>query len=408
MTNAFKYLYIFFYLLLMIHNSGCSEKTNGNLALSDTGAAVFAIVWPDEDPNIIVGGPTRSLGDSTIDCVQKGISTIKVDVYDGSPENHLTGDSFACLQGKGRIDHIPVGYNRLFVVTGNDSSGQAVYKGQTEAVAIIDREYPTDVGHVEMWRLNNTQPTVTIDNPKEGNTVFSEGEKITFSGTGYDAEDGALAAESLVWTSDVIGQIGIGTTFTIDNLPPGTHQITLTAIDFDNAAHTESLTIRVEVAIQLKIFELTLGAQNNPNGFAASLTNGIVYFYDNGEVKQHSSDIDIFYNSRPEYDEALYSPHSTTVHDDETGIYYVRDAEWEFYRETRIDYTSLPSSIFNEINYAHQLPDMPSSNSDYADKLRENDVLAFQTETGHRGIILVNDLDRGIEGYIELVVKVEP
>ena len=90
----------------------------------------------------------------------------------------------------------------------------------------------------------NQPPTASISSPTDG-TTFDEGDPIQFQGSGSDAEDGALAGASLVWTSDVDGQIGTGATFSRNDLSLGTHTITLTATDGDGATGTASVSITV-------------------------------------------------------------------------------------------------------------------------------------------------------------------
>jgi len=58
-----------------------------------------------------------------------------------------------------------------------------------------------------------------------------------------DAEDGKLTG-SLVWTSSVAGQIGVGGQFS-RVLPVGTHVITATVSDANGAVATQEVTIRV-------------------------------------------------------------------------------------------------------------------------------------------------------------------
>jgi hypothetical protein len=93
----------------------------------------------------------------------------------------------------------------------------------------------------------NTSPTATITSPTDGST-FTEGDTITFTGSGTDAEDGTLTGSSLVWTSNIDGQIGTGTSFTRNDLSVGTHTITLTATDSDAATGSDSVTITVASA----------------------------------------------------------------------------------------------------------------------------------------------------------------
>jgi len=93
----------------------------------------------------------------------------------------------------------------------------------------------------------NEIPTATISAPTSGDT-FTVGDTITFSGTGYDTEDGTLTGDSLVWMSSIDGQIGTGTSFSTPSLSGGNHTITLTATDFDGATGTDSVSITVNLS----------------------------------------------------------------------------------------------------------------------------------------------------------------
>jgi hypothetical protein len=87
-------------------------------------------------------------------------------------------------------------------------------------------------------------PTATITSPANG-ARLAEAATITFSGSGTDPEDGDLTGSALVWTSNLDGQIGTGTSFTRDDLSTGTHTIRLTATDSDGGSGTASVTITV-------------------------------------------------------------------------------------------------------------------------------------------------------------------
>ncbi len=75
-----------------------------------------------------------------------------------------------------------------------------------------------------------TPPIATITSPTGGIT-YNEGDNISFSCTGSDTEDGSLTGGSLIWTSNIDDQIGTGTAFSTTSLSPGTHTITIEAID---------------------------------------------------------------------------------------------------------------------------------------------------------------------------------
>ena len=90
----------------------------------------------------------------------------------------------------------------------------------------------------------NQNPVATIASPTDG-AAFAVGETITFTGTGTDHEDGDLTGASIVWTSNLDGQIGTGASFTRDDLAEGTHTITLTATDGEGASGSHSASITV-------------------------------------------------------------------------------------------------------------------------------------------------------------------
>ena len=69
----------------------------------------------------------------------------------------------------------------------------------------------------------NTAPTVTIAAPASSASV-TQGTALTFSGSATDTQDGALTA-SLVWTSNLDGQIGTGGSFS-RTLSAGNHAVT--------------------------------------------------------------------------------------------------------------------------------------------------------------------------------------
>jgi serine protease AprX len=88
----------------------------------------------------------------------------------------------------------------------------------------------------------NTLPTTTITAPADGAT-FDSGATISFTGTANDAEDGDVTA-SLVWTSNIDGQIGTGGSFNVV-LNDGNHTITATATDSAGASGSDTIIITV-------------------------------------------------------------------------------------------------------------------------------------------------------------------
>lgn len=91
----------------------------------------------------------------------------------------------------------------------------------------------------------NTAPAASILLPLN-NSSFKNGAVVTFAGTGADTEDGTLAGDSLVWTSNLDDEIGTGNSFQKNNLSVGAHTITLKVTDSAGLTGSKSVKITVE------------------------------------------------------------------------------------------------------------------------------------------------------------------
>jgi len=96
----------------------------------------------------------------------------------------------------------------------------------------------------------NTAPGMAIYSPDDGAT-FAPGASILFSGSAMDAEDGDLTS-SLVWTSSLDGQIGIGGNFNAV-LSGGVHTITIAVSDSGGLSTVNSVTITVESPVSQNV-----------------------------------------------------------------------------------------------------------------------------------------------------------
>jgi subtilisin family serine protease len=88
----------------------------------------------------------------------------------------------------------------------------------------------------------NDAPTVPIANPADG-SIFDSVVSILFEGTASDTEDGDLTA-SLVWTSNIDGQIGTGGSFST-TLSDGNHTISASVTDSGGKTGSASISITV-------------------------------------------------------------------------------------------------------------------------------------------------------------------
>ncbi len=93
----------------------------------------------------------------------------------------------------------------------------------------------------------NLAPIAVISSPTNG-SVHSGSRNILFVGRGVDDEDGALNGASLIWSSQIDGQLGTGTDV-FSTLSVGSHTITLKATDSDGATDTDTIAITVNATL---------------------------------------------------------------------------------------------------------------------------------------------------------------
>ena len=129
------------------------------------------------------------------------------------------------------------------------SLGASPEPGEYYGKATKRRIGPRDHRHLCKGATSNrltvvaTRPTVTIVSPEDGETRPSSA-PIPFVGSASDPQDGDLTGSSIVWTSDLDGQIGTGESFS-QSLSVGEHVITATATDSDDNTGTDTIGLTV-------------------------------------------------------------------------------------------------------------------------------------------------------------------
>ncbi|TWI72418.1 hypothetical protein LZ24_01560 [Desulfobotulus alkaliphilus] len=89
-----------------------------------------------------------------------------------------------------------------------------------------------------------TPPQITIHEPNV--SFFNEGSNIYFRGEAYDPETKSnLEGSQLIWTSDLVGQIGTGGSFWLNWLSTGTHEITLEARSKSGGTASKTITLSI-------------------------------------------------------------------------------------------------------------------------------------------------------------------
>ena len=89
------------------------------------------------------------------------------------------------------------------------------------------------------------KPQVAILSPKDTIQVAYQ-DPVVLSGQAFDLEDNILSSDHLRWSSSISGDLGAGATIVIDQLPPGTHTLTLTATDSSGNSAAASIQVTVE------------------------------------------------------------------------------------------------------------------------------------------------------------------
>lgn len=101
----------------------------------------------------------------------------------------------------------------------------------------------------------NTPPTVSITLPVDG-SQYNAGEYVPFEAEAYDAEDGYLEGDQVVWYSTLDGLLSTGRTFTKNDLSGGTHKIYFIAKDNEGLEKTTS-SVSVKIANTAPVATIT-------------------------------------------------------------------------------------------------------------------------------------------------------
>jgi hypothetical protein len=154
----------------------------------------------------------------------------------------------------------------------------------TLTLAVTDNEGGAGTDSVEI-RVNDP-PVASITSPI-GGSVYQQDESIPFAGTCTDS-DGTIT--STAWSSNTDGALSNANTFNM-GLSVGTHVVSLTCIDNDNATEVANVTIRVNDPPTASI---TAPADGSVHNLGDSVTIGATAADTDGSVTAYAwtSDID--------------------------------------------------------------------------------------------------------------------
>lgn len=223
-------------------SGGTVVSEDGRAALAVPSGAFSREVVTSLEPASESGLPDGSEGDGYVPGTAYRLAAWEPE--DGAgPSSSLPGEAELTLRYEDASipDDVPESSLRLRRADGDRwvlPSDGTVDTSADEVRAEVDR-----VAVYAAVGVPNRPPEAEIDRPADGD-VFLRSQPIEFEGEGRDPEDGDLSGESLVWSSDLDGELGTGRTLR-RQLSPGDHTITLAATDSFGATDQVQVQIRV-------------------------------------------------------------------------------------------------------------------------------------------------------------------
>ena len=239
---------------------------------------------------------TASVNDSDGNQANKVIQLTVSDASNVPPELAITspssGDSFndaeaisftatANDEEEGNIGHA-IQWNSS--IDGDFGSGanvsQTLSSGShviTATVSDTEGESVSQVININVTEAEDAAPTIAITSPTGGSSI-PENETVTFTASASDDEDGDLGS-SIVWYSDMDGQIGQGSEISPD-LTTGEHQITAEVTDSQGQFSQAQIQITVIVVDGVAIVSWQPPVSNTDETPLSGLAGFKIYYGD--------------------------------------------------------------------------------------------------------------------------------
>ncbi len=208
-------------------------------------------------------------------------------------------------------------------------------------------------------------------------TDFSSGAVITSDDVNYTF-------------SYVLNDITENTTFTV-------------RADDKDGQHTSS-SIEIQVAGINTYTAILMGAQGNATyGSFLDADEGDVYLI--AQAEAHSELIDVVYYYGSTNLATLTAPDDVTVNGGAGNLSLCVDFTTK--NETRFTSSSLTAAEFDDIDSGAEIASLSGFSESKITDLAVDDVIAFETEGGKKGLIKVADMETGSGGTITIDVKVQ-
>lgn len=181
-------------------------------------------------------GPGNTAPTVTIDAPNNGdtFASGTSIAFSGTANDGEEGDLSANLVWTSDLDG-PIGTGAAISAVLTDGTHQIT-------AAVVDSGGLTNQASITINVTANAAPTVSITSPADG-TLALTGDTVNFTGTATDGPTDVSA--SLIWTSNIDGQIGTGASFSRNDLSLGAHTITASATDLGGLTGVATITLSI-------------------------------------------------------------------------------------------------------------------------------------------------------------------
>ena len=142
--------------------------------------------------------------------------------------------------------------------------------------AVSDSDNNSKSARITITIEENSRPIISISSPSDG-ADFIEFDSIEFIASATDSEDGDISGQ-IIWFSDIEGEIGRGSTISVDSLSPADHLITAEITDSGGLTERSRITISVLEAIGSVNLSWSAPTQNTDNSALTDLTGFKIYY----------------------------------------------------------------------------------------------------------------------------------
>ncbi len=225
--------------------------------------------WPVGTPvynraPCVNAGPDVQVGLAT-GAVLNGVAT-----DDGDPAPANLTVNWTMVSGPGFVSFGNAGA----LTTAAQFSAAGIY--QLQLTASDGALATSDIISVAVETALNAPPVIDIIGPPSGSN-YNLGDAVTFMGWSWDIENGDLT-DTMTWTSDRDGALGVGGQISTSTLSAGMHTITASATDGAGATSTQLIVVNIvgppvgPTTVEVRVANSTDDAEESATGIV-SLTS---------------------------------------------------------------------------------------------------------------------------------------